>query len=65
MAEPTQSEASSDSPRTIAWCSWHQGLSGTARLVRIIEQGSGTGASLYACGPCRETFRLTPMTDRA
>ncbi|MBC2867321.1 hypothetical protein [Streptomyces mexicanus] len=64
MSEPTQHETAPDSPRTIAWCSWHQGLSGTARLVRIIEQASGPGAGLYACAPCREAYRLVPVADQ-
>ncbi|GAA2987571.1 hypothetical protein [Streptomyces fulvorobeus] len=47
-------------PASFAWCHWHEGPSGTAELIRIIEQGSGPGAALYACAPCREQRRLVP-----
>lgn len=43
-----------------AWCHWHQGPSGTAVLIEIIEQGSGPGTALYTCAPCCEQGRLTP-----
>ncbi|MFW3474480.1 hypothetical protein ACN24M_24755 [Streptomyces microflavus] len=48
--------------RTFGWCHWHEGPSETALMVQIIEQGSGPGAGLYACAPCREQRRLTPLT---
>lgn len=47
-----------------AWCSWHKAYSGSARLVRIIEQGSGPGAGLFACAPCRATNGLVPVADQ-
>ena len=57
MSQPDRPE-----PRTIAWCSWHNRLSDTALLVRIHDQGSGTGGgSLYACARCRQQHGLTPM----
>ncbi|MEU2094388.1 hypothetical protein ABZ741_39155 [Streptomyces globisporus] len=46
------------------WCHWHKGPSGTAVLIRIIEQGSGPGAMLYACAPCREQRRLAPLAEQ-
>ncbi|NEA61378.1 hypothetical protein [Streptomyces sp. SID12488] len=51
---------------SFAWCSWHNGYSDDARLVRMIEQGSGVGAgsNLFACTPCRETNGLAPVADQ-
>ncbi|TLQ43497.1 hypothetical protein FEF34_10380 [Streptomyces marianii] len=36
------------------WCHWHDGPSGTARLVDAHERQSGPPVALYACAPCRE-----------
>lgn len=47
------------------WCHWHKGPSGTAVLVTIIEQGSGPGAGLYACAPCREQRGLVPVEEQS
>lgn len=44
------------------WCHWHEGPSGTARLIRTTEQTSGPGRQMYACAPCREFHRL-PTTE--
>ena len=33
--------------------------------MQIIEQGSGPGASLYACAPCREQRGLDPFAEQA
>ncbi|HBF83980.1 MAG TPA: hypothetical protein DD420_29865 [Streptomyces sp.] len=46
------------------WCHWHKGSSGTAVLIRVIEQGSGPGAALYACAPCREQRGLVPFDEQ-
>ncbi|MFF9076400.1 hypothetical protein ACF1FX_08270 [Streptomyces sp. NPDC014646] len=46
------------------WCHWHKGPSGTATLIEIVEQGSGPGAGVYACAPCREQRRLVPYSDQ-
>lgn len=46
------------------WCHWHKGASGTAALIRVIEQGSGPGAGLYACAPCREQRGLVPVDEQ-
>ncbi|MBM9621811.1 hypothetical protein ACFQ60_17755 [Streptomyces zhihengii] len=51
-------------PTVFAWCHWHKGPSGTAVLIRIIEQGSGPGAALYACAPCREQRGLVPVDEQ-
>lgn len=56
---------STPQPTSFGWCHWHQGPSGTAVLVRVIEQGSGPGAALYACAPCREQRRLTPFVEQS
>jgi hypothetical protein len=63
MTEPSGPSA----PTTTGWayCSWHRAYSATAVLVRIIEQGSGPGVSMYACAPCRKVYRLTPIADAA
>ena len=53
-----------DTADAYGWCHWHRGPSGTARLVQVIEQGSGPGASLYACGPCREQRGLVPYGEQ-
>lgn len=49
---------------TWAWCSWHGAHSTGARLIHIVEQGSGPGASLYACAPCRDKHGLVPFADQ-
>ncbi|MFD9116220.1 hypothetical protein ACFU6M_06045 [Streptomyces bottropensis] len=48
-----------EEPRTIAWCSWHKGLSDTARLVQVGEAGK-----LFACDRCRIAYDLVPYADR-
>lgn len=47
------------------WCHWHEGPSGTAVLVQIIEQNSGPGWAMYACAPCREQRGLAPYAEQA
>ena len=46
-------------PRLIAWCSWHNGLSDTARLVQIGEAGQ-----MFACERCRLAHGLVPLADQ-
>lgn len=46
-------------PRTIAYCSWHSGLSDTARLIQIGEAGK-----LFACERCRIAYDLVPLADQ-
>lgn len=46
-------------PRLIAWCSWHSGLSDTARLVQLGEAGR-----LFACERCRIAHNLVPLADQ-
>ncbi|MFJ8221393.1 hypothetical protein ACWD7M_34140 [Streptomyces griseus] len=46
------------------WCDWHEGPSGTAVLISVIEQCSGPGITRYACAPCREQRRLVPYTQQ-
>lgn len=58
--DPTPTPAAS----AFGYCHWHKGPSGTAVLIRIIEQGSGPGAALYACAPCREQRRLVPVDEQ-
>ncbi|CAL9528201.1 hypothetical protein [Streptomyces sp. enrichment culture] len=44
----------------VQWCSWHKGMA-VARPVQIIEQGEGAGGTLYACRPCRITYKLDAL----
>ncbi|MDX2515471.1 hypothetical protein PV355_09995 [Streptomyces stelliscabiei] len=48
-----------EEPRTIAYCSWHNGLSDTARLVQTGEAGK-----LFACERCRIAHDLAPLADQ-
>ncbi|UUU25692.1 hypothetical protein [Streptomyces sp. DSM 40750] len=48
-----------EEPRLIAWCSWHRGLSDTARLVQV-----GTAGKLFACERCRLANDLVPLADQ-
>jgi hypothetical protein len=50
--------------RQVAYCSWHKGLSDTARLVGAHEEATGPGGNLFACEPCRESYGLVPLADR-
>lgn len=45
-----------DRPRAIAWCSWHNGLSDTTRLIH-----PGPDGHLFACNRCRQAYELTPI----
>ncbi|MEH0431303.1 hypothetical protein QBB34_34235 [Streptomyces stelliscabiei] len=53
-----------EAPRTIAYCSWHKGLSDTARLIRVNEAATGPGGLLFACAGCRQKHDLTPLGDQ-
>ncbi|MEU2895234.1 hypothetical protein ABZ690_17880 [Streptomyces sp. NPDC006967] len=64
MNESTQPTAAEDTPTAYAWCAWHREFAGGVRLIEVVEQGSGAGGALYACGPCRQAFRLVPFADR-
>lgn len=61
---------SADTPQTApvgyAYCSWHKGYARDACLVRQPpDQGSGPAPQgLFACPPCRETYKLPPLEDR-
>jgi hypothetical protein len=48
-----------EAPRTIAYCSWHKGLSDTARLIQVGEPGK-----LFACERCRLAHGLVPLADQ-
>ncbi|NJP70460.1 hypothetical protein [Streptomyces sp. C1-2] len=64
MNESTQTECPADSPPSFTECSWCRNFSKSALLVRIIEQGSAFGGSLYACASCRERHSLVPVVDQ-
>lgn len=49
---------------SFAHCSWCKRFTDTARLVQIIEQGSGAGGGLFACAECRAAHGLTPVADQ-
>jgi hypothetical protein len=51
---------------SFAYCSWHQGYTRTARLVRIpADQGSGSGTpGLFACASCRHAYDLVPISEQ-
>ncbi|KOG84487.1 hypothetical protein ACZ90_02555 [Streptomyces albus subsp. albus] len=63
MANTTDPTTATAGP-TFGWCHWHEGPSGTAVMVRVVEQGSGPGAALYACAPCREQRGLVPFSEQ-
>ncbi|MEU1869558.1 hypothetical protein RKD37_005782 [Streptomyces ambofaciens] len=62
MAKTAQT--TSISPTCYGYCSWHRRFADGVRLIQVLEQQSGPGAALYACGPCREANRLVPFADR-
>lgn len=45
------------------WCTYCQRVHGSARLVRVVDQGTGPGMSVYACRSCRTVFRLVPLDE--
>lgn len=48
-----------------AWCSWHDGFSSNARLVQLVDQGSGPAvAGLFACVSCRHAYDLVLVADQ-
>jgi hypothetical protein len=62
-----ETRQNTDAGSSFAWCSWHQGYTRTARLVREpADQGSGHGApGLFACAPCRYALDLVPVGDQS
>ncbi|MGM9380359.1 hypothetical protein [Streptomyces antibioticus] len=64
MAEPTQATVQEDTPTPSGWCHWHQGHADGIRLINVIEQGSGPGATQSACPPCISAHGLTLFKDR-
>lgn len=45
-------------------CHWHQGLTATPVLIRILPSSSGPGIAQYACGSCRRRHQLVPYAER-
>ena len=64
MADDTQTEGTPTTPVGYGYCSWHQRFTRGVRLVWVEEAGSGPGGSLFACGPCRQTYSLIPFADQ-
>lgn len=64
MQESTQPTPATDTPTAYGYCAWHRGPAEGVRVISVIEQGSGPGHVLFACGPCREAHRLVPFADR-
>jgi hypothetical protein len=54
-----------DTGGSFAYCSWHEDFSRSARLVRLADQGSGSGpGGLFACASCRHAYDLVPLADQ-
>lgn len=68
MPEPTQPTTTENSPpatpTTYGYCSWHYGYASGIRLINVVEQGSGSGRTRSACGPCRDQHGLIPYADQ-
>lgn len=64
VAEPTQTAPTEEVPRTYARCDWCDDLAAGARLISVVEQGTGVGWNRFACKPCRTLHGLVPLTDR-
>ncbi|MFK0151217.1 hypothetical protein ACIQVK_03930 [Streptomyces sp. NPDC090493] len=64
MSETTQPADARTIPRPIGWCHWHKGLGEDIRLIQALEQGSGKGASFFACPRCRDRFNLSPLGEQ-
>lgn len=60
MKKPIQAPDARTEPGH-GWCHWHNGTSGTAVLISVIESTSGPGYAKYACQPCREQRNLVPF----
>lgn len=58
---PETTDPSTPAADPTAWCHWHKGPSGTARLVDVIDQSSAPGSPQYACAPCRDQHHLTAI----
>lgn len=64
MAETTHAAEASATPAPLAWCAWHEGYARNVRLIRVQEQGSGSGGNYFACLPCRRAYDLVPLVDQ-
>ena len=64
MPETTQPTDTPASPRTHGWCHWHKGLGEHPALIQVVEAGSGSGASLYACTRCKVRHHLVPIGEQ-
>ena len=53
-----------NSPVSYGWCAWHGGVAENVRLIDVIEQGSGSGGTQFACPTCRQVHHLIPFADR-
>ncbi|MGW3513831.1 hypothetical protein [Streptomyces sp. NPDC000994] len=63
MSETTQQPVS-DGTVPAHWCSWHKATA-HALPVRIIEEGSARGGTLYACRACRQKHGLFTLAQTA
>ena len=62
---PTPAPAAhTPAPTGYGWCSWHHAFAGGIRLIRAVEQGSGSGGGVFACPPCIEEHGLVPFADQ-
>ena len=60
----SSADQNTDTPRGMAWCAWHDGLSDTARLIQAVEAATGSGGNQFACAGCRESYGLIPLADQ-
>jgi hypothetical protein len=64
MDEPMQDQAPTSRP--VRFCGWCRAYRTGTLLIDLQASGSGPSApTLYACGSCREQYRLVPLADRA
>ncbi|MFF5801581.1 hypothetical protein [Streptomyces albogriseolus] len=61
---PTEEDTATTVPRAFGYCAWHQGHAEDVRLIDVLEQGSGSGITHFACGPCMAAYGLVPFADR-
>jgi hypothetical protein len=64
VPEPTRTQAPRTDPVPAGRCDYHDGPSETAVIVDTIERQSAPPIAVYACAPCREQRRLTPLADQ-
>ncbi|MBL3670141.1 hypothetical protein JL475_30015 [Streptomyces sp. M2CJ-2] len=64
MTQTMQPTTETTTPRAFGWCHWHEENVEGVRLITVIEQGSGSGITHFACPPCMAAHRLVPFANR-